>query len=147
MFITDYNIKYKMYFSEYGHRFRDPVMARCVYLFNIVVEEGKPGENGVDLRVADTVFAVLRRFFEEQTKALIYICDSSDSRELARKRKFDIWFNKYHNNAFVKGEYAAIFGEEKVYNSMILSKDNPLWYYFLVACDRLNKALSKPDGK
>ncbi len=55
-----------------------------------------------DPRIADTVFEIITDFLDVKWKAFVYICDSSDSRELARKRKFDLWFAKYSKDLFAE---------------------------------------------
>ena len=42
-------------------------------------------------------------FYSRKNNAIsIYICESSDGKELVRKRKFDQWFQEYNDDTFIK---------------------------------------------
>lgn len=119
----------------------DPVVGQYIYTCNINVISGETSQSGIDPRIADTVFEIITDFLDEKRKAFVYICDSSDSRELARKRKFDLWFAKYSRDLFAKGEYEMIFKEEKIYSSMIVPLENKIWPNYLVTYYQLTRRI------
>ncbi len=88
-------------------------------------------------------------FLDEKRKAFVYICDSSDSRELARRRKFDLWFAKYSKDLFAKCEYEMVFKEEKIYSSMVVPLENKIWPNYLVTYHQLTSRIegSKNEEK
>lgn len=119
----------------------DPVVGQYIYTCNINVISGETSQSGIDPRIADTVFEIITDFLDEKRKAFVYICDSSDSRELARKPKFDLWFAKYSRDLFAKGEYEMIFKEEKIYSSMIVPLENKIWPNYLVTYHQLTRRI------
>jgi Family of unknown function (DUF6169) len=56
-----------------------------------------------------------------------YICDTADGKEVARFRKFNIWFNRFNTDFFIKVDRS--FYDPKLdttyYNSLIIRQDNP----------------------
>ena len=95
------------------------------YMFNItnVNKQRSPR----DLKVRDTVISIIDNFFEVNSVALLYICETGDRKQAMRNRLFDSWF-AYANS---KEQYvimvANIHDVEGVdnYAAMILRKDNP----------------------
>ena len=56
----------------------------------------------------------------------MYICDSSDSKQSARKRKFDNWVQLFKGNEFFKIDAEIIDNaKNKIYSSLIIKADNP----------------------
>ncbi|MGN7721339.1 DUF6169 family protein [Chitinophaga sp. 22620] len=119
----------------------DPVVGQYIYALNINVMSGKTTRSGFDPRIADTVFEIITDFLDVKRKAFVYICDSSDSRELARKRKFDLWFAKYSKDLFAKCEYEMVFGEEKIHSAMIVPLDNKIWPNYMVVYHQLTRKM------
>ncbi|MEZ0487057.1 DUF6169 family protein [Fibrella aquatica] len=54
----------------------------------------------VDSRVADTILHSLNELFRDPSAVLLYVCESLDGRQLARKRTFDNWFRTNHQFLF-----------------------------------------------
>ncbi|SNU04081.1 hypothetical protein SAMN06298211_105132 [Prevotellaceae bacterium MN60] len=83
-----------------------------------------------DPDVKNTILVIVDEFFRENLDGLLYMCDTSDSREAARNRLFLRWFEEYAEpkrftirtaNAVVEGQgiYAAIIVENR--NPMVLA--------------------------
>jgi hypothetical protein len=59
-------------------------------------------------------------------KVIIFICDSSDRRQEARRRKFNQWVELFKGSEFVKFDTEIIDPIGPIYhNSIILRTDNP----------------------
>jgi Family of unknown function (DUF6169) len=70
-----------------------------------VAESTRTNSAPPDSRIAPTVVAAITDFLKaDANRVITYICDSSDRRELARKRKFDQWFDMFATNDFRKQE-------------------------------------------
>lgn len=124
-FTTDQGVSYLIYFLDYSFMFEDyPLIAKRVYTFNIDVIDNNAHQLLTDERIGLTVVEVIRLFFEEYNNVAIYICDSIDNRQLARKRKFDLWFWKYNDGNIIKEDELAIIEGVKVYNTILLHKEN-----------------------
>ncbi|WP_374191854.1 DUF6169 family protein [Spirosoma foliorum] len=66
------------------------------------------------------------------------MCDDSDSRELARKRKFDNWFNRSRNHPFEKYDLPSVIsGPEQYFASIFFRYDNPFRHAIIAAFEDL----------
>lgn len=125
-FITDAGIKYHIYFLDYSYMFSGyPVLSGNVYSFNIDVAEGDADIAAADERIGLTVVEVFRVFFSRVENVTVYVCDSSDERHLARKRKFDWWFWKYNDGSIIKEDGVAVIEDTEILNSLLVHRSNP----------------------
>lgn len=70
--------------------------------------------------------------------AVIYVCDSSDGKELLRKRKFDQWFKKYDDGSIIKIVGHVSLPGINIHNALLIHKDNPRKNIFIEAFANLN---------
>ncbi len=148
-FITDNGIKYSIYFLDYSYMFSDydPSLSENIYTFNIDVIEGDAEKIPPDTRIAATVLEVCNLFFENLRNVLIYVCDSVDKRQLARKRKFDTWFREFDNEHLHKEDGITEIDEDTfIYNSLIIHKSNDNFENIIIAFQKLNESLSDKDN-
>lgn len=119
-FSTDYGVDIAVSFDldnllEHGE----------AYMFNItnVNKQKSPRE----LKVRDTIIAIIDNFFEVNIVALLYICETSDRMQAMRNRLFESWFAYANNNDKYMIMVAKVHDLEDVdnYAAMILRKDNP----------------------
>lgn len=78
---------------------------------------------GTDVKIGQTVAAIVHSFFRNSSNILVYICDTSDRHQAARDRKFKIWFRRYASMdelAFVSDVINV--EEDSYFASMILSR-------------------------
>lgn len=138
-FTTDRGVTYLLYFLDYGYMFEDyPLIAKNVYTFNIDVIEGAEFGLLIDERIGLTVVEAIRLFFEAFNNVAIYICDSADNRQLARKRKFDLWFWKYSDGNIIKEDELAFIEGVSIYNTLLLHKKNEYFDEIVLAFKALN---------
>ena len=80
-----------------------------------------------DKKIGATVVAVFIDFYSRRNKAIsVYICESADGKELARKRKFDQWFREYNNDTFIKVDKNLVDKNNNLFPvSLIILKSNP----------------------
>jgi hypothetical protein len=139
-FITDHGVHYVVYFLDYSAMFADyPDIASQVYMFNIDVISGDPDSVGHDENIGLTVLEVFKVFFTNLQNVAVYVCDSVDDRQLARKRKFDLWFWKYNDGTMMKEDDIAVIEGVEIYNSMILHKGNTKLAEIIIAYKELNE--------
>ncbi len=110
-----------------------------VYSFNIEVEGGDITRVAYDDRIGATVATVIDLFFNNVNNVALYVCDSLDGRELARKRKFDIWFFNYNNGKLLKEDSLGVVEGVCIYNSIIIHKHNPQLTEIILAFKELNE--------
>ena len=128
-FKADSGIIYEIKFKEFFYLFDESsVFSHYTYEFAIEVADNPlQGRPPLDSRIPITVASVFIDFFERVTEPLvIYICDSSDSKQAARHRKFSQWFDLFGSLNFVKIN-ANIIDHKLVvyYTSLIIHKSNP----------------------
>jgi Family of unknown function (DUF6169) len=139
-FLTDQSIKYLVYFMDYNYMFYQfPALAENIYTINIDVIEGDIEETIKDERIGQTIIEIFKLFFANVKNAAVYICDSNDDRQYARKRKFDSWFNKYNNGSILKEDGIAVLEDIEILNSILVSKNNPQLIEIIIAFKAINK--------
>lgn len=116
-----------------------PQIAPNVYMFNIDVIKGDSNDSVTDERIGLTVLHVFNSFFQKLKNVVIYVCDSLDERQLARKRKFDRWFWKYNDGSLMKEDDIAIVEGTEIYNSLIIHKQNEHLREIILAYKELNE--------
>ena len=118
-FVTVNHETYIAYFLDakfYNEAFKD------VYLFNFDIYGNKPK---YDERISITVCSIIRDFFKQHQNALIFICDSSDGREMGRSKLFHQWYKSFKNLPIHKiDRYCTVEGYN-LYSSLLIHKENP----------------------
>lgn len=106
VFVTSFKIEYTIKFKPSSYIFgEDKPYARLLYEFSILAQFHGPESYVRDDKIAVTVVAIFISFYNHKSENIsFYICDSSDSRQHVRKRKFDGWFDEYNRGAFFKLE-------------------------------------------
>lgn len=128
-FVTDNQISYEVKFKDSSYlfdgRLEFPVIA---FEFILEIEENPDSVRPpLDAKIPYTVAAIFRDFFaKNDEQVIIYICDSSDSRQAIRRRKFNQWVELFKGNEFLKID-AEIVESSKItyYNSLILKTNHP----------------------
>jgi Family of unknown function (DUF6169) len=128
-FDTDNLISYDVKFKPCDYIFEGRVNFH-VPTFELVIEVAV-NESGnkppLDPRISFTIARIFTDFYQSNDgKVVIFICDSSDRRQEARRRKFNQWVELFRGNEFVKFDTEIIdpLGST-YYNSIILRTDNP----------------------
>jgi len=120
-------------FSDY------PAIAENIFSFNIDVLDGNADSSITDDRIGVTILAVFNLFFKKLENVGVYVCDSIDDRQLARKRKFDLWFWKYNDGSLLKEDGIALIEGVEIYNSLLLHKANKRLTEIILAYKELNE--------
>ena len=90
--------------------------------------EKAPPAYGTDPKIGATVTAIIQDFVSKDSSRIVFFtCDTTDGRQLARFRKFSLWFSEFQDGRF--GRY-----DERIINQrtgktylimMLLRNDNP----------------------
>lgn len=118
-FVTDTNITYLVGFME------DSMVENYEsYQFYITNETGQQSPN--DLKLWQTVFAIIEEFFKQNQSVMVYWCDTSDGHEALRARLFSRKFNIYSNkdNYIFKSIETTTEGIP-YYAALVYRKDHP----------------------
>ena len=139
-FLTEQGVRYSIYFIDYSFMFSDyPAIAQNVFSFNIDVLDGNADSSITDDRIGITILEVFKLFFTKLENVVVYVCDSIDDRQLARKRKFDLWFWKYNDGSLLKEDGIALIEGVEIYNSLLLHKANKRLTEIILAYKELNE--------
>lgn len=103
-------------FEDYEH------ITCPIYTFNIDIIEGE--YLILDDSIKATVLKVIELFFSSIENVAVYVCDSLDERQYARKRKFDIWFNTSDSDLIIKEDGIAKIEGVEILNSILIHKHN-----------------------
>jgi len=100
-------------------------------------------EKSLDARILPTVVAIIRDFFIQKEKVLLYVCENKDDKGALPNRKFDQWFRLYNLDNHFKFDFVITNGQERYLNSVIGRIDNPYKTEITVACFELAEDNSK----
>ena len=130
---------YEVRFKPSGYVFSEYTWSDTV--FEIVIDlvfAPDPDKIPADRSVQATIIKIIAHFFTVHERVILYICDDSDSRELARKRKFDTWYARYGTSLFAKYDLPPISeGTERFFASIFYRRGNPNRFAVIAAFDRL----------
>jgi len=129
-FETKEGIIYQITFKPTPYLFGDGKTKFSDFIFEFsVLIEFNPFDKlpKSDFKIGQTSAKIFNDFYIKKGNSItIYICDSSDNKQLIRKRKFDIWFSKYNDIRFFKIDKTLIDTNKKRFPiSLILLDSNP----------------------
>jgi Family of unknown function (DUF6169) len=145
-FTTRHKARYIVKFKPSFYAFAAyPLVANNVYEFVIALVEKPPIILPPDERILPTISKIADDFFNTNEKVVIYICDDSDGKGNARKRKFDGWFWYFRGNGYRKFDQSFEEADGYIYNASIIYKmSNPYKYDIIKAFDELADEYKKP---
>ena len=139
-FTTDRGIVYNATFFDYDSLFPDyPEFTGNIYSFTLDIVDGDRIIQQLDERTGETVVAIFQHFFTVMQRVIVYVCDSSDERHIARKKKFDFWFWKYNDGTIIKEDGVAVIADFEIYNSILIHRQNKFADKIIAAFKTLNE--------
>ncbi len=139
-FETTYQLIYEVRFKNTGYIFTGyPELETNTFELVIRLVANSTGKRTPpDPRIAATVADVFKTFLVRNERVVVYICDSSDWRQVARARKFDGWYEHYRGIDFIKIDRNVLDPSGEIYlTSLIMRHDNPNKVRIFEAFDRL----------
>ena len=129
-FITVHEVVYAIKFKPSAYIFPQHVsFAEYIFEFSLILIFRPEGKLKIasDHRIPKTVLAIFFNFFERcSNNVCVYICDSSDSKQFVRKKKFDRWYNDFNTGGFSKLDEVLIDSKGGQYPvAVILKSNNP----------------------
>ncbi len=119
-FFTDYGVHCSVEFVP-----DDSLMSRETY--HLVIVNVNHQKSPSDVKVRDTIIAIIDEFFMENNKTLLYICETGDKKQALRNRLFERWFSTYERRTQYTFVASSLIDEEGIenYAAIILRNDNP----------------------
>jgi hypothetical protein len=120
VFETRFGLHYEIRFFE-----EQPIGGCETWQFSFAKADDKSAPE--DPYVKFTLFAVIDEFFTENNNVMLYICDTSDSREAARNRLFIRWFKQSAQpDRFTIRSASTTIEGQGFYAAIIVENRNPL---------------------
>lgn len=120
IFCTEYGIHYVVDFIE-----DDSLLSYESYEFIIVNADSAKSPR--DIKLKETLLAIIEEFFEKNQSTMLYICDTSDGMQRYRNRLFASWFNGTNMSkryTLCSANIKDLEGTEN-YASIVVRNDNP----------------------
>ena len=119
-FFTDYGVHCSVEFVP-----DDSLMSRETY--HLVIVNVNHQNSPSDVKVRDTIIAIIDEFFESNNTTLLYICETGDKKQAFRNRLFERWFSTYARKAQYTFVASSLRDDEGVenYAAIIVRNDNP----------------------
>lgn len=119
-FSTEYGLHYACDFYDIT-----PLLPPVVGIYDIQVldfEFTASGKQKHDPRVGDTIRELIRQTFDDNKRAVLFMCDNSDSKGKARHKTFQKW----SDDPMIKREdWELQAGDQVVLGSILTRKDFP----------------------
>ncbi len=123
VFLTDSGLSYDVAFIKTETYFQSTELF-INRAFELIIQ---PSKNQVvrplkDSRIPITVAFIFEDFFKNHEKIVVFSCDTTDSKQAARHRKFNDWFVRFNDETFLKldGIIEDVGNDTKYFMSMIL---------------------------
>lgn len=119
-FVSTYGVSFSVAFER-----NDLLESGESYQFALTNYEGKKSPR--DLKVRETILAIIEDFFRNNEAALLYICETGDGMQKMRHRLFHFWFSVYAENDEFLFLPQVVYDEEdnENYAALIIRRDNP----------------------
>jgi Family of unknown function (DUF6169) len=103
-FETSNQVFYEAKFKHFDYFFKSEIYRHQAYEFTIEIllnpYEQLPPQ---DPRIQPTIAAIILNFFDTIALPIVlYVCDSSDGKQLVRSRLFSVWFTEYQTPDMAK---------------------------------------------
>ena len=119
-FFTDYGVHCTVEFV-----LDDSLLSHETY--HLVIVNVNHQKSPSDVKVRDTIIAIIDEFFIENNTTLLYICETGDKKQALRNRLFERWFSTYERKAQYTFVASSLKDDEGIenYTAIIVRNDNP----------------------
>ena len=95
--------------------------------YHLVIVNVNHQKSPSDMKVRDTIIAIIDEFFESNNTTLLYICETGDKKQAFRNRLFERWFSTYERRAQYTFVASSLKDEDGIenYAAIIVRNDNP----------------------
>ena len=127
IFQTDNEIIYEIKFKPTDYLFGGDSIFNS-FTFELVIELKTTDKRPpLDRLIPTTIASIFEDFFNRNTyNIVVYLYESSDSRQDARRRKFDSWFDYFKERKYNKFEMVLSDSSGQLYyTTMVIRGDNP----------------------
>lgn len=120
-FTSDYAVNYNIALFDASFHFNHlEIPNGAIVEFSFGADKELP----VDARVPSTILYFLSNFFINQQNVLIYVCESIDKKQFARKRVFDKWFIKFRTTDLEKYDFSFSLDDVVILGAVLIHRNN-----------------------
>ena len=117
--LTDYGVRYTMSFYEND-------LLPDIHAYEFVISNVNQRKSPRDVKLRQSIIALIQAFFCQKEAVLIYICETGDNRQRQRFRLFESWFRISGKGNFVSLSMDLVDLEGVPnYAAIITRMDNP----------------------
>lgn len=112
---------------EYSIGFLPDDLLRSDESYEFIIGNINEKKSPRDLKVKNTIIAIVEEFFEKNQSTILFLCSTSDGKQLMRGRLFRHWFDTYcYSNRYtmVTSILPDEYGIDNV-AAIIIRNDNP----------------------
>lgn len=135
VFITDHLVNYEISFVE-------DYTLNIDNSYQLCISNMDNTQQPRDVKVRDTVIAIIKEFFQNNELCMLYICDTSDGRQKSRHRIFSYWFEQaaqHDDFTFIPAHLCV--DEIDYYASLILCNQHPEYQSIVEAFKSFDESL------
>lgn len=117
---TDYEV-------DYALGFMPNELLPGVDAYEFIISNTNNRKSPRDLKLRQTILALLYEFFRQPEAVLIYLCETGDNRQSYRNRLFESWFHTSSRQRGFAYFSADIMDEEGIMNyvALVIRVDHP----------------------
>ncbi|RZJ41135.1 MAG: hypothetical protein EOO19_14705 [Chryseobacterium sp.] len=143
-FTTKNGIEYKVAFIDNLFLFKGTSVEHLISkVYSLNIEKVSNSIEPLDKGTQNTIETIITLFFKDRENSLMYTCETSDSKEKFRVKKFDKWYAESE----IKGEVIKLdanFGNSPTfYNAFLFHAENPFRNQLKTGYDELVATLQK----
>jgi hypothetical protein len=127
LFDTDSKASYGIKFKPSPYIFGDDV-PYGEYIYELSIYQYSHNKSaGIDMKISYTIAAIFTHFYiNSDEKIFIYICDSSEGKQLVRERKFSQWIEFFMSSSYIHIKERIVDNDGTIYPvSLIIKTKNP----------------------
>ena len=115
-------------------------------IFQVIIDKKIDGIEHFDTSVSCTIKEILIEFFQNKENTLIYVCSDEAKKAELRFKAFNRWYiNSSQKGVISKTDNIIVLGEEKIYSSLLLHKENPSYWDILETFQQIEAVLNNKD--
>jgi Family of unknown function (DUF6169) len=143
-FLTDLSVTYRIVFDDLSSIFQDyPTLTGRVFSYSFYPVNEPSSRQKLDDRIRHTIAHSINSFFEKNNNLIVFVCDSTDEREMCRKKLFDKWFTLFNDGILEKYDGSVESNDYRIANSLILKNDLYDKEYVIQTFRELNDQFSR----
>lgn len=143
-FTTKNYIEYKVAFIDNVSLFEGTSTESFISkVYSLSIEKESKAIEPLDVNTQETINCIIVEFFKDKENSLMYTCDTSDSKERLRVKKFDKWYEESPLKNKIIRLNAKLGNDPVNYTSFLYHIENPFRQELEIGYYEIIEALEK----